>query len=58
MPEIKRIMKHRNVKKAAALKHEINSAARKKQDNRKRHSREEDSAIVPERKRAVIKELV
>ena len=58
MPEIKRI-KHdvkvpKSIKKAAALNHEQKMSERRKQDNRKRHSREGEEAVEPERKRAII----
>jgi WD repeat and SOF domain-containing protein 1 len=61
MPEIKRISHDvkvpKAIKKAAALNHEQNMAERRKHENRKRHSRDEDVALQPERKRAVIAQL-
>ena len=60
MPEVKRIATDQHqpkmIKKASALKHVQNSAARKKQDNRMRHN-DVDTEVVPERKRAVIAQL-
>ena len=62
MPEIQRIVRDKkvpkNIKKAVSIKHIQTTSERRKQDNRKRHSRPEDSVIEPERKRAVIKEFV
>lgn len=61
MPEVKRITKDkktpRAIKKATAIKHIQSSSERRKQDNRKRHSRAEDVAMEPEKKRAVLKEF-
>jgi WD repeat and SOF domain-containing protein 1 len=60
MPEIKRIARDKkipnSIKKANSIKHEQNQSERRKQENRKRHSHQEDVAMEPERKRAVIKE--
>ena len=62
MPEVKRITRDKpipkSIKKATALRHLQNDSERKKQDNRKRHSRSVDVDIEPERKRAVVKELL
>jgi len=62
MPEVSRITKDKNIpkplKKAAKLRHIQREAEKRKDDNRKKHSRPEDNVVEPERKRAVIKELV
>ncbi len=61
MPEVKKITKHKlepkSIKKAVQLKHIQRDSERTKQDNRKRHSREGEHDILPERKRSVIKEF-
>ena len=61
MPEIQRINRDKKlpkpIKKAVALRHVQATSERAKQDNRKRHSREDDANIAPERKRAVVKEF-
>ena len=61
MPEIKRITHDvklpKSIKKATALGHEMNESERRKMDNRKRHNREDENAIEPARKRAVIAQL-
>jgi WD repeat and SOF domain-containing protein 1 len=60
MPEVKRIAKHKlepkYIKKATAITHIQNDSQRKKQDNRKRHSSENDVNLQPLRKRAVLRE--
>jgi WD repeat and SOF domain-containing protein 1 len=60
MPEIKKIQRDKklpkSIKKANSIKHIQATSERRKQDNRKRHSRAEDVAMEPERKRAVLKE--
>jgi WD repeat and SOF domain-containing protein 1 len=61
MPEIKRITHDKKmpkaIKKAGAIKHIQSTSERRKQDNRKNHSKPEDVAMEPERKRAVLKEF-
>ena len=61
MPEVKRVQKDKKVpksiKKAVAIKHIQTTSERRKQDNRKRHSRPEDVEMQPEKKRAVLKEF-
>mmetsp|Transcript_16779 Transcript_16779/g.25214 ORF Transcript_16779/g.25214 Transcript_16779/m.25214 type:complete len:449 (+) Transcript_16779:119-1465(+) len=61
MPEVKRIAKHKNepksIKKATALMHIQKQSERRKQDNRKRHARDDECDVAPERKRAVLKEF-
>lgn len=61
MPEIKRISHDvkmpKSIKKAAAIEHEQRQSERRKQDNRKRHSRDDEVAVEPERKRAVIAQM-
>jgi DDB1- and CUL4-associated factor 13 len=60
MPEVKRIAKHKrepkSIRKAAALTQIQRDSERKKNDNRKRHAREGEYSIEPERKRAVLRE--
>jgi WD repeat and SOF domain-containing protein 1 len=60
MPEIKRIQRDKKlpkaIKKANNKRHIQSQSERRKQDNRKNHSRAEDVAMEPERKRAVLKE--
>ena len=59
MPEIKRINRDTKVpkviKKQMQMRHIQSTAARKKTDNRKRHSFEGDFEVEPERKRVVVK---
>ena len=63
MPEIKRISRDKpipkSIKKASKLRHIQMESDHRKQDNRKRHAREGqgDIEILPERKRAVVKEF-
>lgn len=61
MPEIKRIKNdHRApkaIKKARSIKHVQLMSEHRKQDNRKQHSRQEDAAVAPERKRVIVREL-
>ncbi len=61
MPEIKRVQKdHRApkaVKKAKSIKHIQLMSEHRKQDNRKAHSKKEDSAVQPERKKVVVREF-
>lgn len=61
MPEIKKIQRDKPVpkmiKKLRSLAHEQNTSARRKQENRKRHSKTTDVEMEPERKRAVLKEF-
>ena len=61
MPEIKRIKNdHRApkaIKKQRSLKHIQLMSEHRKQDNRKNHTKQEDSTIAPERKRVVVREL-
>jgi WD40 repeat protein len=61
MPEVKRVQRDKRVpkaiKKAVAIKHIQATSERRKQDNRKRHSRPEDVEIQPEKKRSVLKEF-
>jgi WD repeat and SOF domain-containing protein 1 len=61
MPEVKRMNHEKKVpkviKKAKAIAQIQKTSERRKTDNRKRHSSAEDSAIQPDRKKAVIKEL-
>jgi WD repeat and SOF domain-containing protein 1 len=63
MPEVIRISKHKlepkSIKKAVAIRHIQRQSERRKINNMKRHNNEVDGAVVePERKRAVIKEIV
>ena len=61
MPEIQKISKNmrvpKSIKKAISIRHIQTSSDRRKQDNRKRHSKPEDVAMEPERKRVVLKEF-
>lgn len=61
MPEIKRINRDKKlpkvIKKQMNLRHISASAARKKTENRKRHSYEGDYEIEPERKRVVVRNV-
>lgn len=61
MPEVKRIVNDKkipqSIKKARQIKHDQGQSERRKQDNRKRHSKDEDIAMEPERKRTVLKEF-
>ena len=61
MPEVKRIRGDvrvpKAIKKAAALNHVQRTSERRKQENRKRHSRDDDVAIEPEKKRVVVANL-
>lgn len=61
MPEIKRISTDKklpkSIKKANALRHIQNAAARKKQENRQLHSRQGTETLAPERVRSVIAEI-
>lgn len=61
MPEVRRISSHKlepkNIKKAVQLKHIQKESQRVKQDNRKRHMSASECEILPEKKRAVIKEF-
>lgn len=61
MPEVKRIRTDikppKYIKKAKAIAHVQRMSEHRKQDNRKRHSKEEDATMQPERKRAVLKEF-
>lgn len=63
MPEIKRITHDvkvpKSIKKAAALNQVQKESERRKQDNRKRHSREDDEGefVQPERKKVVVAQL-
>jgi WD repeat and SOF domain-containing protein 1 len=61
MPEVERVQRDKRVpkaiKKAVAIKHIQATSERRKQDNRKRHSRPEDVEIQPEKKRSVLKEF-
>ena len=60
MPEIKQLTHNSHVpkaiKKAKSLQHIQLTSQRRKIDNRKRHSSEMDSQVMPERKKAVVKE--
>jgi WD repeat and SOF domain-containing protein 1 len=61
MPEIQRInrdKKHPSFnQKANSIRHIQATSERRKQDNRKRHSREGEEDILPQRKRVVVKEI-
>jgi WD repeat and SOF domain-containing protein 1 len=63
MPEIKRISRDKplpkNIKKAISIRHIQADSERRRQDNRKRHSNQEDldANLVPERKRVVLKSI-
>ena len=61
MPEVKRIADDKPVpeavKKARQIAHIQRSSERRKVHNKKRHMREADMEVAPERKRAVIKEF-
>lgn len=61
MPEIKRITREKpipkSIKKANSIRHEQSQSERRKQENRIRHSREEENTLEPERKRSVIKQF-
>ena len=61
MPEVSRITKDKKIpkslKKAIKLRHEQSQAEKRKEDNRRKHSRSGDVATEPERKKAVIKQL-
>lgn len=61
MPEIQRIQKDKKtpkrIKKAVSIRHIQATSERRKQENRKRHSKEGDTDVEPERKRAVLKEF-
>jgi DDB1- and CUL4-associated factor 13 len=60
MPEVQRIARHKNepksIRKAAALTKIQRDSERRKNDNRKKHSRDGDIDLLPERKRMVLKE--
>lgn len=60
MPEVKRIAKHKlepkSIKKAVALRHIQTESEHRKHENRKRHGNQEGEG-VPQKKRAVIKEV-
>lgn len=64
MPEIRRMNHEQHlpkfIKKAVSLQHVQRTAERRKTDNRKRHSKPNsaDATIEPERKRAVLKQIV
>ena len=61
LPEIQRIKNDKKIpkriKKAKEIQHIQNVSAHRKQDNRKRHSKEGSADMQPERNRAVIKEF-
>jgi DDB1- and CUL4-associated factor 13 len=61
MPEIKRISNDKKmpnaIKKASSIKHIQATSERRKQENRKNHSKAEDVHMDPERKRVVLKEF-
>jgi WD repeat and SOF domain-containing protein 1 len=61
MPELQRINRDKKlpkfIKKASALRHIQTTSERRKQDNRKRHSKEGEEDVQPQRKRAVVKEF-
>ena len=61
MPEIKRIVRDKKVpkaiKKATTLNHVQNTSKKRKLENRIRHSTPDTVAVVPERKKVVVKEL-
>jgi len=61
MPEIRRIKNNhqtpKSIKKARAIAHIQLMSEHRKQDNRKRHSNAEATAMEPERKRVVVREF-
>lgn len=61
MPEIKRIDRDKPlpkaIKKATKIQHDIRQSERRKIDNRKKHSRQEDAEVLPERKKAIVKQF-
>lgn len=61
MPELQKINRDKKlpkfIKKANNLRHIQTTSERRKQDNRKRHSREGEEDVLPQRKRVVVKEF-
>lgn len=61
MPEIKRIARHRHlpksIKKAKEIEQIQADSQRRKADNKRKHTKEEDITFVPERKKKVLAEL-
>lgn len=59
LPEIKRISRHRhipaNIKKSSTIKKIEISSLKRKEENKRRHSKKEDVTFVPERKKNIRK---